>query len=122
DFAFLGDVDVATVEPGSIRFTDTMVVPGCFDAVPAWLSKRGLAAYRRRVRLETGGAYRLQFGAVHHWCRVWANGRCVGDHAGGFTSFSFDVDHLAPGDNQIVVLVDNRLSFDLSPIHRSEEH
>lgn len=46
----------------------------------------------------------LHFGGVDYDCRVWINGRLVGRHYGGSSSFCFDItDALKQGDNQVVV-------------------
>jgi len=50
--------------------------------------------YRRKVKIPAdwrGRRVRLQFGAVDWRCRVYVNGREVGQHEGGYGRFSFDV-------------------------------
>ncbi|MFR9641877.1 MAG: glycoside hydrolase family 2 TIM barrel-domain containing protein [Rikenellaceae bacterium] len=50
----------------------------------------------------------LHFGAVSMHCTVFVNGEEIGTHRGGFTPFQFDVtDKLLPGENYIVLSVDN---------------
>lgn len=117
DFAFLGDCDPDTVDIASIKFTDRMAVPGCFDATPAYAGRRGLAAYRTRVLLRDETPHRLILDGVHHWCRVFAGGKALRDHVGGFTRFAADiVDHPA-GEIDVVLLVDNRFDYDRCPLH-----
>ena len=117
DFAFLGEVEPDDVDVSAIRFNDVMATPGCFDASPAYAGKRGLAAYRLHVPAAGGARQRLVFDAVHHWCRVFVNGRALGDHIGGFTRFSFDFDRPAEDEIEITVLVDNRFDHDRCPLH-----
>ena len=51
----------------------------------------------------------LRFGAVNYRAEIYLNGKHVGDHEGGFTTFAFEVTGLLkPGDNQITVGVDSR--------------
>ncbi|GAB3662393.1 glycoside hydrolase family 2 protein [Glycomyces tarimensis] len=116
DFAFLGDVDPGEVDVHAIEYDDVMAVPGSFDATPAYAGRRGLAAYRTRVRVEAAGRHRLAFGAVHHWCRVFWGAAPIRDHAGGFTGFAADVEHAEPGTIDVTVLVDNRFD-ERSPMH-----
>jgi len=116
DFAFLGEVEPDDVDVSAIRFNDVMAVPGCFDATPAYAGKRGLAAYRTRVLLPKGGRQWLVLDGVHHWCRVCADRRAIGDHAGGFTRFPMDFEARA-GEVEIVVLVDNRFNYERCPLH-----
>ncbi len=48
----------------------------------------------------------LHFGAVDQECRVWVNGQYVGEHAGGYLAFSFDItDTLHAGENELRVCV-----------------
>ncbi len=117
DFAFLGDVDPDAVDVGSTVFDDRMAVPGCFDATPAYAGKRGLTAYRTTLPLHDAGRYRLVFDGVHHWCRVFVDGRPLADHVGGFTQFAVDVIQHAVGDVTLVVLVDNRFDYARCPLH-----
>ncbi|MCC3764430.1 hypothetical protein K3N28_15290 [Glycomyces sp. TRM65418] len=114
DFAYLGDVDPDDVALDRIAYDDVMAVPGCFDATPAYNARRGLAAYRTRVRVEAG-RQRLVFHGVQHWCRVFWNGEPLRDHAGGFTAFTTDTDAEA-GPAEITVLVDNRFG-ERAPLH-----
>lgn len=116
DFTFLGEADPDTVDVAAIAFDEIMAVPGCFDAVPDHAGARGLAAYRLRVPIERAGRHRLAFDGVHHWCRVFWDGRPVRDHAGGFTAFSADVERAEAGTAEVIVLVDNRIG-PLSPLH-----
>jgi len=117
DFAFLGDVEPEEVEVAGIRFNDVMAVPGCFDATPAYAGRRGLTAYRTRALVAVAGHHRLVLDGVHHWCRVFVNGRPVRDHVGGFTRFAVDFEADAAGEIEIVVLVDNRFNYQRCPLH-----
>ncbi len=50
--------------------------------------------YRRTFsspQLEKGGRLLLHFGAVDWECRVWVNGKEVGQHTGGYDPFTFDI-------------------------------
>jgi beta-glucuronidase len=114
DFAYLGDVDTDQVVLDAIAFDDLMAVPGCFDATPAYAGRRGLAAYRTRIRVEAG-RQRLVFDGVQHWCRVFWNGEPIREHAGGFTRFWAETEAEA-GEAEITVLVDNRFG-ERSPLH-----
>jgi beta-glucuronidase len=117
DFAFLGEVEPDEVDVSGIEFTDRMAVPGCFDATPAYAGKRGLTAYRGRAPAPESGRYRLLFDGVHHWCRVFVNGRALRNHVGGFTRFAVEVGEVEAGELEIVVLADNRFDYQRCPLH-----
>ncbi len=67
----------------------------------------------RRAFLEFDGAFQV--------AEVFVNGNRVGEHKGGYTSFSFDItQHLRDGDNLLAVRVDNKWSPRIQP--RAGEH
>ncbi|MBN1137218.1 MAG: beta-galactosidase [Anaerolineae bacterium] len=117
DFAFLGDVDPDEIDIRSIRYDDRMAVPGCFDATPAYAGRRGLVAYRTDVLFHDGTPHRIVFDGVHHWCRVFIDGRPLRDHVGGFTRFHADIVRHEPGEAELIVLVDNRFDWERCPLH-----
>ena len=46
----------------------------------------------------------LHFGAVDYHCKAWINGRLIGQHYGGSSSFTYDItDALTSGSNHLVV-------------------
>lgn len=51
----------------------------------------------------------VEFDGVMKYSRVWVNGKEVGDHKGGYASFSFDITKwLKPGTNMLAVAVNTR--------------
>ena len=52
----------------------------------------------------------IEFQGVQKYCKVWLNGKYLGDHKGGYGSFDFDITGVAkPGeDNVLAVAVNNR--------------
>ncbi|MBN1460405.1 MAG: hypothetical protein JXA57_12780, partial [Armatimonadetes bacterium] len=117
DFSFLGDVDPEEVAPENLTFEDRIAVPGCFDATPAYAGRRGLTAYRLRVPCLDTPRQRLLLDGVHHWSRVFVDGQHLLDHVGGFTRFAADFPTPPSGEADIVVLVDNRFSYERCPLH-----
>lgn len=116
EFAFLGEVEPDEVDVAAIHYDDRMSVPGCFDATPAYAGQRGLVAYRTHVRVADDTPHRVVFDGVHHWCRVFVDGRPLRDHVGGFTRFHADWIG-QPGESELVVLVDNRFNWERCPLH-----
>lgn len=56
--------------------------------------------------LSGGHRLLLHFGAVDWECKVYINNTLMGEHKGGYDSFTFDItDLVKPGDNQIVLSV-----------------
>lgn len=62
--------------------------------------------YKRKFTLEElSGRTLLHFGAVDYICRAYINGQLVGEHKGGYVSFSFDITSAVRlGENEIAVL------------------
>ena len=121
DFVHLGDIDPADWDPRSVPDLsfEPIMVPGCYDALPAWAGKRGTVLYRQTVCLPTSGRYRLYLNGVQHYSRIWAAGECLGSHAGGYTGFYFDfeIEEKMGGEVEILILVNNTIDYDRNPLH-----
>ena len=52
----------------------------------------------------------IEFEGVQKYCKVWINGKYLGDHKGGYGSFDFDITQFVRygADNLIAVAVNNR--------------
>lgn len=97
-------------------FGETIVVPFCRESVLSGIGDTSYCEhvwYRRTVTLPAtwiGGRVLLHIGACDFQTRVWVNGQPVGEHRGGFISFSFDItDALTAGENAITIGVDDYL-------------
>jgi len=79
--------------------------------------------YKRTVELDApSGRVLLHFGAVDYRCKVFVNGTSVGEHKGGYTSFSFDVTAaLRPGENEIAVYAEDDTRDLLIPSGKQSE-
>ncbi len=89
----------------------TLQVPGDWNTQdPRLVFYRGTVWYKRtfEVKRTPGRRQFLWFGAAHYRASVYLNGKLLGRHEGGFTPFNFEVTyHLRPGENLLVVRVDN---------------
>ena len=82
---------------------------------PYWWT--GWGWYRKHFSINRDYSDRkvfIEFEGVQKYCKVWLNGKYLGDHKGGYGSFDFDItDFLKPGeDNVIAVAVNNRQKDD----------
>lgn len=74
--------------------------------------KKGIGYYRQTFRLEEclkDKEMTIHFEGVSHMASVWFNGCFLGDHYGGYTSFSFNLSDMArfgEEDNVLLVKVD----------------
>jgi beta-glucuronidase len=79
----------------------------------------GTVWYRKKFSppaLNPGERAYLYFGAANYRADVYLNGRKLGMHVGGFTPFCYEVTgQLRPGDNSLVVRVDNKRYKDAVP-------
>ena len=78
---------------------------GCLPVESAW--------YRKTIPIpaaDQGRRLWLEFDGVYRDSQMWLNGRFLGRHASGYTSFRYDVSEYArPGTkNQLVVRIDPR--------------
>jgi hypothetical protein len=74
-------------------------------------SRHGTAWYRTHVTIAAPGPderISLRFEGAAAYATIWLNGRLVGRHAGGLTSFTVDVtEAVRAGDNLLAVRTDN---------------
>ncbi len=89
-----------------------MQVPGDWNTQDERLFfYEGTVWLKRSFRWQPHADHRtlLYFGAVNYEAYVYVNGSLAGHHVGGFTPFNFDVtDLLHPGENFVIVKVDNK--------------
>ena len=89
-----------------------MQVPGDWNTQDERLFfYEGTVWLKRSFRWQPNADHRalLYFGAVNYEAYVYVNGSLAGHHVGGFTPFNFDVtDLLHPGENFVIVKVDNK--------------
>ncbi|HWI85461.1 MAG TPA: glycoside hydrolase family 2 TIM barrel-domain containing protein [Sphingomonas sp.] len=74
---------------------------------------QGLVWYQRKfdARPKAGMRQFLRFGAVNYRATVWLNGKKVGEHEGGFTTFAVEVTGiLRAGGNRLVIAADSEPS------------
>ena len=96
--------------PSAPEFGSTITVPFCPESALSGIGDTGFHSlfwYRRSITVSVSGSDRaiLHFGAVDHSCKVWVDGKYVGEHVGGQSSFSFDItDSLDAGEDHLVVV------------------
>ena len=64
DFTFV-QAELSDTEICKAAMTDTVIVPGCFDAASKIFGKRGTGIYRREVRCS--GKIQLDFQNLQRW-------------------------------------------------------
>ena len=72
----------------------------------------GWGWYRKHFRVSPGHSGQkifIEFEGVQKYCKVWINGKYLGDHKGGYGSFDFDItNYITEGkDNVLAVAVNN---------------
>ncbi len=104
--------------------SETLRVPGDWNSQrEALFFYQGGVWYHRKFTLPEGNNVRhhLHFGGANFSARVFLNGQIVGEHKGGYVPFSFDVtEAVTPGENVVIVHVDNRLDVDTVPTTRTD--
>ncbi len=84
---------------------------------------KGWGWYRKHFSIpqsQKGKRVFVEFDGVQKYCKVFINGKYLGDHKGGYGSFDFDLtDHIKIGqDNVLAVVVNNNLNdqFSIPPM------
>jgi beta-galactosidase len=76
----------------------------------------GWGWYRKHFSVNPGYAGKkifIEFEGVQKYCRVWLNGKYLGDHKGGYGSFDFDItDLVKPGEDNVLAVAVNNLRND----------
>jgi len=97
----------------------TIQVPGDWNTqAEKWLYYEGTMWYRRKFQFAKNEDKRqfLCFGAVNYDCHIYLNGKKIGYHEGGFTSFNIEItNQIKSGDNSLVIKVDNKRRLDAVP-------
>lgn len=94
-------------------------VPMSMDVTPpGFPGPRGVAMYRRHFTQKRGPA-RLQFNGCSFYCRVWVDGKEIGEHrAGGYVGFNLEVPSVeSERTRELFVLADNRWNSTTAPMH-----
>ena len=92
--------------------TDVMSVPGCYDAMPKWLMKRGTGLYRRVFTLERDvDAAALAVDGMGLVGRFALDGRDLGTVALPWSRFTLPAGALKAGRHEIVAALDNRFDW-----------
>lgn len=91
---------------------DEMAVPGNWDLKNEYAEYVGNAWYNYSFKANsewTEKAVRLVFQSVYNDCKVWVNGKEIGENHIGFLPFHFDISEYLnlDKDNNITVLVNN---------------
>lgn len=72
---------------------------------------KGWGWYRKHFSIEPsqkGKRIFVEFDGVQKYCKVFINGRYLGDHKGGYGSFDFDLtDHIRFGEDNVLALTVN---------------
>ncbi len=102
--------DVGVPEPS---FDDFMCVPGTFDTMPAWNSRRGVGYYRTEFTLERGctGAF-LHVDGMGLRGRFAVDGREIGSSGLAYSVLDFAAGPLSAGRHVLSAAIDNTLSAD----------
>lgn len=95
-------------------FGQTILVPFCPESRLSGIEYKDFMHavwYRRTVDIPSHWSGRrviLHFGAVDYSAEVWVNGKSVGTHRGGYSSFSFDItEAVQPGENVVTVCAED---------------
>lgn len=116
--------DKTMLQEHDFETSQTLFVPGDWNTQRDQLYYyEGTVWYRKRFDYNLAADNRLfiHFGAVNYEAIVWVNGKKLGRHVGGFTSFNYEItDILREGENSVVVKVDNKRKADAVPTVNSD--
>ena len=119
EFRFAEGQSASQVASTDFVATDTMVVPGCYDAMPKWFMKRGTGLYRRTFTLdrELPAAW-LVIDGLGLYGRFWIDGREIGVDDLPWSRVELATGALAAGAHTIVAAVDNQMDWSYQKLLR----
>lgn len=99
-------------------------IPHCWNAIDGQNGgdnyHRGLCWYKKTLHVESveeGKCYFIEVGAANSISHTYLNGELLGEHRGGYSKFRYDITkHLQPGDNELILSVDNSHVEDVYPL------
>ncbi len=118
DFSWFGDLPMKKLNPATMNFTGTAVIPGVFDASGPYCGTRGVGVYRKKIILPFPGgtSCRLDIGALGLRGKAWWDGKILGDIGIPYSRASFELIVEKEGHNELIIAVDNRFDPVLSPL------
>jgi len=103
-----------------------ITVPGELTAQGIQFARDNEFAYKRSIQIPTdaqGMKVLLRFDGVYSYARVWANGKFVRDHHGGFTSWDCDITEcVRPGQTAWITVGVTDRSDDISYASNYAKH
>lgn len=104
------------------HLSSSILVPFCPESDLSGVGNKDfmeMVWYRRTFTLPSdweGQRVFLHFGAVDYLAHVFVNGKKVGTHRGGYSSFRFDItDFLVEGENVLVLCAEDHLRSGMQP-------
>ena len=94
-------------------------VPSCINNRLGYINFQDVAWYKKDFCAS--GAITVKFHAVTEYAKVYLDGKYLGDHYGGFTSFEFDT-VVESGVHTLVVRIDPRSTEDTIPLWAVDWH
>lgn len=116
-FVWLGNADLAGLNPGAVTCNSIAAVPGVFDTALDNYGKRGTGVYRRTVTAPAG-SLRLKIGGLGLYAKVWWDDVLIGEIRLPYASVDLDFVNQSDGVHTLTMAVDNRLSADTSPLFK----
>lgn len=120
EFRFEEGRSCLQVDAASFKATDSMTVPGCFDAMPKWFMKRGTGLYRRTFTLDKSveNAW-LVIDGLGLYGRFWVDGREIGTDDLPWSKVRLPIGALSAGEHTVVAAVDNRYDWSYQKLART---
>ena len=120
DFRFEEGKAAPSVQSPVFEATDSVPVPGCFDAMPKWFMKRGTGFYRRTFELESAVERSwLVVDGIGLYARFWVDGREIGTDDLPWSRVELEAGPLAAGTHTVVAAVDNRFDWSYQKLVRT---
>lgn len=115
-------------EQSEHHLSGTITVPFCPESKLSGVAYTDFMAavwYKREFSIPDAwmnGRILLHFGAVDYEAEIWVNGKAVGKHRGGYSSFHFDITpYVSSGTNVVTVYAEDDVRSGLQPRGKQSE-
>ncbi len=116
DFAFMLEADYDSPALSGLTYTDRVSVPCVWDALPAWLGRRGFGFFRTFVKVPVGSLARLSAGAIGVYGKLFVDGVEIHEQRSPYIPFTVDLPRSTSLRREIVVMTCNRFDYAKCPM------
>lgn len=108
--------DITDLETAALEYTEGLPVPSCFDAFPAYVGKRGVGVYKRKIHILAGQQAMLVFHGLGLYAAVYVDNVLLHHWALPYSRQEVEIPAADTTERDLVIAVDNRFDRERCPL------